>query len=172
MITDLQVKPLGKGSVYREGRMYCRLWDKEIAVMLFDEDVTVEYAEKCAEAVNSMPPELIDAICRAAKAFCIEFCGDISEEWRAELHLTVPVDADTDPAEMLKCFSPTVLTVDAPKDPMRIGYQLECRCDWEEEHGMEIDVLDDRLVFLSEFTGDSPWYDHSGEAWNYAARIR
>ncbi|MBR2727201.1 MAG: hypothetical protein IKD71_04840, partial [Solobacterium sp.] len=52
------------------------------------------------------------------------------------------------------------------------GYQLECTCDWEEEHGMEIDILDDRLVFLSEFTGDSPWADHTGQSWNYADRIR
>ena len=38
--------------------------------------------------------------------------------------------------------------------------------------GMEIDILDDRLVFLSEFTGDSPWADHTGQSWNYADRIR
>ena len=60
MITDIQEKQLGKDSVYREGKLYCKLWDKEISVMLFDEDVTIEYAEKCAEAVNSMPPELVN----------------------------------------------------------------------------------------------------------------
>ena len=125
MITDIQEKQLGKDSVYREGKLYCKLWDKEISVMLFDEDVTIEYAEKCAEAVNSMPPELVNAICIAAKKYCIEFCEEISDEWG--------------------------MVVESPQDPTRIGYQLECNCDWEEEHGMEIDILDNKLVYLSSY---------------------
>ena len=149
MITDIQEKQLGKDSVYREGKLYCKLWDKEISVMLFDEDVMIEYAEKCAEAVNSMPPELVNAICIAAKKYCIEFCEEISDEWREELNLAVPVDENTPPADMLKCFSPIGMVVESPQDPTRIGYQLECNCDWEEEHGMEIDILDNKLVYLS-----------------------
>ena len=145
MITDIQEKQLGKDSVYREGKLYCKLWDKEISVMLFDEDVTIEYAEKCAEAVNSMPPELVNAICIAAKKYCIEFCEEISDEWIG-------------------------MVVESPQDPTRIGYQLECNCDWEEEHGMEIDILDNKLVYLSSYNGESPWDDHSDEEWNYAIR--
>ena len=171
MITNVERKPLTKKVFYREGKVYCRLWDTEITVYLFEDAVTLEYAERCAAAMNAMPEALIDAICRAAKAFCIDFCESISEEWRAELKLSVPVSADTPPREMLKCFRPTGLTVEPPEDPSRIGYQLECVCDWEEEHGMEIDILDDQLVFLSEFTGDSPWVDHTDESWNYAQRI-
>lgn len=171
MITDIQYKPLGKDSVSREGRVYCKPWDTEIAVMIFDEDVTLEYAEKCAEAMNSMPAELVDAICRAAKLFCIEFCEEISDEWRNELDLTAPVDENTLPEEMMKCFCPNGLVIDSPEDPSRVGYQLECNCDWEEEHGMEIDILDNKLVYLSEFSGESPWSDHTDEFWNYASRI-
>ncbi|MBE6117790.1 MAG: hypothetical protein IIY52_03415 [Solobacterium sp.] len=172
MIEDLTRKPFINGSTYREGRVYCRPWNTEIKVMLYEEETTVEYAEKCAEAMNNMPEALIDAICRAARLFCTEFCDEISDDWREELNLTVPVDENTPPEEMMKCFRPTVLIVEPPKDPSRTGYQLECTCDWEEEHGMEIDILDDRLVFLSEFTGDSPWADHTGQSWNYADRIR
>lgn len=171
MISDIQFKPLGKKSVYREGKVYCKLWDTEIPVMIFDEGVTLEYAEKCAEAMNSMPDDLVDSICRAAKLFCLEFCDDISDEWRAELNLAVPVDENTPPAEMMKCFCPVGLVVELPEDPLRIGYQLECSCDWEEEHGMEIDILDNKLVYLSEYGGESPWSDHSDEDWNYAVKI-
>ena len=165
-------RELGKDSVYREGKLYCKLWDKEISVMLFDEDVTIEYAEKCAEAVNSMLPELVNAICIAAKKYCIEFCEEISDEWREELNLAVPVDENTPPVDMLKCFSPIGMVVESPQDPTRIGYQLECNCDWEEEHGMEIDILDNKLVYLSSYNGESPWDDHSDEEWNYAIRER
>ena len=169
IIKDFGEKPLTKDDTYREGKFYSELWGKEITVMLFDEEVTLEYAEKCAESMNTMPPELVDKICRAAKLFCVEFLDEISDECREELNL--PVDENTPPAEMLKYFTPTVLSVEFPQDPAKTGYTIECNCDWEEEHGMEIDILDNELVFLSEFSGSSPWYDHSDEGWNYAAQI-
>ena len=171
MITDLVEKSSGGGFSYREGKVPCKPWGTEIPVFLFDETVTLEYAEKCAEAMNDMPGELLDAICRAAKLFCLEFCDEICDEWREELNLAVPVDEDTPPAELMKCFTPTGLVVMEPEDPTRIGYQLECACDWEEEHGMEIDILDDKLVFLSEYCGESPWGDHSDDMGNYATDI-
>ena len=172
MIKDLTVKSLGNDMTYREGKVYCKLWDSEIDVALYDEEVTLEYAEKCAEAMNSMPDELIDAICRAAKRFCIEFMDEISDEWREEIEqkMDVKVNEDTPPLEMLKCFS-VALIVDAPRDPSRIGYELSGNCDWEEEHGIEIDILDNKLVYLSAYNGVSPWDDHSDEEWNYAAHI-
>ena len=124
------------------------------------------------EFLIKMDDELIDAICRAAKQFCIEFMDEISDEWREEIEqkMTVQVNEDTPPQEMLKCFY-CALIVDAPEDSSRIGYQLSGNCDWEEEHGIEIDILDGKLVYLSEYSGQSPWDDHSDEEWNYAAHI-
>ena len=49
---------------------------------------------------------------------------------------------------MLKCFEAGTLVIDVPQDPSEIGYSLSGNCDWEEEHGKEIAVLDDRLVYL------------------------
>lgn len=158
VIRDLQVKPLGNLGTYIEGKVYCKLWDKEIDVCLYDEDVTVEYAEKCAEAMNSMPDELVDTICREAKRYCLEFLDAIGGVSENGIHLTVPVDEKTPPREMLKCFYCS-LVVDTPEDPTRTGYQLSGNCDWEEEHGIEIDILDGKLVYLGEFTGYSPWGD-------------
>ena len=171
MIYDITRKPMVKDSSYREGKLHCKLWDREITVFLFENEVPLEYAERCAGALNAMPEELLDAICRAAKAFCLDFFEEICDEWREELKLSVPVDADTPPRELLKYFHPTGIVVEPPADPSRIGYQLECECGWEREHGMEIDVLDDKLVYLSEFTGESPWGDHEDESWNYANSV-
>lgn len=82
--------------------------------------------------------------------------------------MTVPVDENTPPREMLKCFEVGTLIVDVPEDPARIGFQLSGNCDWEEEHGIEIDILDGKLVYLGEYVGESPWRDHSKESWNCA----
>ena len=54
LLRDLQVKPLGTISTYVEGKVFCKLWNTEIDVDLYD-DVPIEYAEKCAEAMNAMP---------------------------------------------------------------------------------------------------------------------
>ena len=87
------------------------------------------------------------------------------------IELTVQVDENTPPLEMLNCFDVGALIVDTPKDSSRTGYQLSGNCDWEEEHGIEIVILDNKLVYLGEFNGESPWSDHSGESWNAAASI-
>lgn len=97
---------------------------------------------------------------------------EISNEWREEIEQKMPVQVneDTPSLEMLKYFSVSALIVDAPQDCSRIGYQLCGNCDWEEEHGIVIDILDGKLVYLSEYSSQSPWDDHL-EEWNYAAHI-
>lgn len=171
VIKDLQVKPLGKVDTYIGGRAYCKLWNKEIDIDIYDDGATIEYAEKCVEAMNAMSDDLIDAICRAAKKYCLDFLDAIGGAEMNEVNLTIPVDEDTPPIEMLRCIDVGSLAVGVPKDPSRIGYQLSGNCDWEEEHGIEIDILDGRLVNLSEFSGYSPWADYSNEDWNWAAHI-
>ena len=170
VIKDLQVKALGKVDTYIAGKVYCKLWDTEIDVDIND-DVPIEYAERCAESMNSLSDELIDAICRAAKRYCLDFLDAIGGADENDIDLTVPVNENTPPLEMLKCFEVGSLIVDVPEDSARVGYQLSGNCDWEEEHGIEIVILDDKLVYLGEFTGESPWTDHSEESWNSAANI-
>ena len=36
--TKIATRELGKDSVYREGKLYCKLWDKEISVLSGDEE--------------------------------------------------------------------------------------------------------------------------------------
>ena len=170
LIRDLQVITLGSVDTYIEGRAYCKPWDTEINIDMYGDD-PIEYAEKCVEAMNAMPDELIDAICRAAKRYCLEFLDDIGGAELNDIVLTVPIDENTPPREMLKCFDIGTLIISVPRNLSRIGYQLSGNCDWEEEHGIEIVILDDKLVYLGEFADESPWDDHSEESWNSAALI-
>ena len=117
-----------------------------------------------------MSVELIDRICRASKAYCLDFMDIVGEEEIME-ELTVPIYPDTDPKEILKCFYPTVLIVEKPDDESKIGWQAECNCDWEIEHGMEIDVLDGKLVYLSSFNDYSPWSEYDEDDYNFVNRI-
>ena len=155
----------------RQATVDCRLWDTKITAILYEEEVPEEYAQRCVEAMNAMPPELADAICRAAKQYYLTFCDEVDEDYVKELKMTVPIREDTLPSEILKCIRPLSMEVFPPEDPTRIGYQIVCESDWEVEHCMEIDILDDKLVFLNEYSGESPWDDHSEDFYNYANQI-
>ena len=164
MITDIK-----KGRYGIEGKMYSEIFSTEIEVRI-DEKCSIEYAQKCAEHFNNLSSEIVETICKGAKAYCLDLMditgGELAED------LTIPVNSETPPLEMLKCFRPQMLVIEEPEDENKIDYQLECSCDWEIEHGMEIDILDDKVVYLSSFNGYSPWleYDDEDES-NYINKI-
>jgi len=165
MITNLK-----EGTFPLEGKFYSTFFKKEMDIYL-EEGATVEYAEKCVQDFNNMSPQLVDSICRASKAYCLDFMDMVGEEEIME-ELTVPIYPDTNPKEILKCMTPITLIVEKPDDESKIGWQTECNCDWEIEHGMEIDVLDGKLVYLSSFNGYSPWIEHDdNDKSDYSNRI-
>lgn len=163
MITDIKKTEIGI-----EGKLYSEVFNTEIDVMI-DEEASIEYAQKCAEHFNSLNSELVETICRGAKAYCLDFMEIADGDWDEEL--TIPVTAETPAPEMLKCFKPTLLIVEKPNDENIIGYQLECCCDWEIEHGMEIDILDNKVVYLSSFNAYSPWLEYDTSEYNYINQI-
>ncbi|MDE6502618.1 MAG: hypothetical protein K2L10_11080 [Ruminococcus sp.] len=163
MITDIK-----KGCYGIEGKLYSEIFGTEIEVSI-DEECSIEYAQKCAEHFNNLSSEMVETICKGAKAYCLDFMEIASGDWDEEL--TIPVNTETPPLEMLKCFKPTTLIIEEPEDLNKIGYQLECCCDWEIEHGMEIDILDDKVVYLSSFNDYSPWLEYDTGEYNYINKI-
>ena len=163
MITDIK-----QGCYGIEGKIYSEIFHTEMEVMI-DEEVNIEYAQKCAEHFNSLNSELVETICKGAKAYCLDFMEIASGDWDEEL--TIPVTSETPPLEILKCFRPQMLVIEKPDDENRIGYQLSCCCDWEIEHGMEIDILDNKVVYLSSFNGYSPWRKYVIDEYNYINKI-
>lgn len=162
------IRDIKQGEYGIEGKLYSEIFNTEIDVMIYDE-ASVEYAQKCAEHFNSLSSELIETICRGAKAYCLDFMELAGGDWDEEL--TIPVNSETPAIEVLKYFKPTVFIVEKPEDENKTGYQLECSCDWEIEHGMEIDILDDKVVYLSSFNGYSPWLKYDKNEWNYINQI-
>lgn len=150
-------------------KLFSEIFNTEIDVMIYEE-VSIEYAQKCIEHFQNLSPEIIQTICKGAKAYCLDLL-DITDGELAE-DLTIPVTAETPPLDMLKCFRPQMLVIKEPEDENKTGYQLECRCDWEIEHGMEIDILDDKVVYLSSFNGYSPWLEYEeDDELNYINKI-
>lgn len=162
------IKDIKQGAYGIEGKLYSKIFETEIDVML-DDDVSIEYAQKCAEHFNNMTDKMLDTICRGAKAYCLDFLEEVGGDFYGKMKISVT--AETPATDMLKCFKPTVFIVEKPADENKTGYQLECSCDWEIEHGMEIDILDDKVVYLSSFNGYSPWHKYDENEWNYINKI-
>jgi len=112
----------------------------------------------------------VDIICKAAKAYFFKFM-ELTENGCME-DMTVPVTADSPDSDVMKCFCILSINIEKPEDETRTGYQLECGCDWEPEHGMEIDILDGRPVYLGPYEGNSPWDECDAEnEWNFINAI-
>lgn len=163
MITDIK-----QGAYGIEGKLYSKIFNIEIDVIIED-NVDIEYALKCSEHFNSMTDKMLDTICRGAKAYCLDFMEEVGGDFYGEMKISIT--PETPPLEMLKCFRPTVFIVKKNKDENKIGYQLECRSDWEIEHSMEIDILDEKVVYLGIFSFYSPWREYNDIEWNYINQI-
>lgn len=163
IITDIK-----QGCYGIEGKIYSEIFHTEMEVMI-KEGVSIEYAQKCAGHFNNLSSEMIETICKGAKAYCLDFMEEVGGDFYGKMKISVT--AETPPLEMLKCFRPQMLVIKKPKDENRIGYQLECRCDWEIEHGMEIDILDNKVVYLSLYKGYSPWHEYGDDEFNYINKI-
>lgn len=161
MITDIE-----EGEYGLEGFTRWELFDKEIDVSIED-NVDIAYAEKCAEALNALPKETVNAIWEAAKRYCLYFidlCGDEWDEWN---EMSFEVTKNT-PAEKIKSeIFPNNLIIDEPEDG-RVGFHIGCNCSWEPEHGLEITILDGKLVYLGAFESRGAWAEFdSDDEWNF-----
>lgn len=150
MITDIQ-----NGEYGIEGRVRFDLFDTEIDVAI-DEETDIEYAQKCAEALNSLSEETILNIWKASKNYCLELfemCDGFSDEIISE------ITDDTPPENIKKYIYPSMLIIDEPEDD-RIGFHIECNCEWEPEHGLELTFLDGKLIYAGLFNDCGAWDEY------------
>lgn len=167
----MYIEDLHETQYGREGVMRWTLFDEEITVSL-DDDVDIDYAEKCAEALNHLPVETVREIWEAAKRYCLFFIDLCGDDWDEYNEMTIKVTKRT-PAEKIKSqIYPSCLIVNEPRGG-GIGFHLECSCSWEVEHGLEITVLDNKLVYLGAFEGQDAWgkFDPDNE-WNFVNGVK
>lgn len=144
-----------------EVTVFVPLFNQEISVFL-DSDVStgfLDYAAKCADALRSLPDDVINKLCEYSNVYCEDFCDAIGEN---------PPEIK-EMRDILKYIQPVSFIIEEPKDES-IVIHLELNCDWENEHGLEWLIKDGRILYVGSFTGESPYceaeYYHN--SWNYA----
>lgn len=133
--------------------------------LLVDPNVSEDYVEKCVEHFENLSDELMDEICEALCRYCEEVRDD-AEDVFGDLGIPETVTG----REILEYCRPSSLIVEEPKSVDIIGYSIAGNCDWEPEHGLQIIIRDNRLLFVSSFDGMAIWYDDDSyhKEWNYA----
>ncbi len=120
----------------------------------------MDYAEKCAEHLVNLNDKMIDDFCERAVAyykFMFEELGhfeDIYEDIVDDIKNTVPEDVSG--RDILKYISYPNLFVFPPKGD-GIGYNVGVRCVWEPEHGLDLIIRDDKVLYVGEPMGLGAW---------------
>jgi hypothetical protein len=140
-----------------EGKVFCNLFQEYIR--FFADHKDIEYVEACVNYMNSIDHKLIDQLCEACIRFCNGFLEEVGEEAIDFKNIR----------DVLKIIKPHSLSIPIPKNPHTPVIHMELSCEWEQEHGMEWVIRDNKVLYVGMYSSEDPWYDYSvKEEWNYA----
>nr|WP_086939866.1 hypothetical protein [Thaumasiovibrio occultus] len=141
MITNLV-----HGTQEVEGEFRFELFDTVAAVIIYD-DTPLEYAERCVAYLNSLNTEVVAAL----DAACLRYCNDF-------LTMTGQSPRTLErPADIRHFMRPGGLIIEEPEDLNEPIIHLEMECDWDIEHGVEIIIRADKVLYVGGFNGLCPW---------------
>ena len=142
-----------------EGEVFFSLFDKYIGFFT-ERTVGLDYVKRCAECLNSMNEEVIEDLCSASIRYCNEVLK-LNDEQSMKFE---------NPQDILKLIYPARLIVPYPENDYEPIIHLELNCEWEKEHGLEWIVRDNKVLYVSSYSGEDPWRNFSmNEPENFAS---
>ena len=156
-----KIRDLQKGKFFNEGIAHFPLFHTDIAVYL-DFDVSLAYAEKCIEHLESLSDDIINAFCSGAVRYCESF-RDLFDE------LEIDIPDGISGRDILRYIEPKAIIIEKPLDDDP-AFHMECACAWEVEHALEWSVRGNTVLFVGEFGDENPWRDieyFKNASWNY-----
>lgn len=142
---------LVKKEFHFEGRAPFDLFKQDITILIDREEADFDYAEKCVKALNEISEEVIDILCEASVRYCIDFCENVGEAPPEFYSIR----------DVLSHIKPNSMSIDPPQDK-GIVIHLELECDWEEEHGLEWLIKDNKVYYVGPFCNASPYSQEEG----------
>ncbi len=149
---------LTQGSDEVEGEFHSELFGLKMAVTIYDA-ASVDYAERCIDYFNGLTEEILTSFYKACIRYCNDFLRLIGQEPRVL----------NSPSDILKSIKPGCLIVEAAEKSNEPIAHLELECDWDVEHGVEVVIRGNRVLYVGGFNGEDPWDDFKPkQSWNYA----
>ena len=148
-----QLKPRAKKTEYKHDKDYgfvSRIFDRPVSVSALN--VSGDYVKKCIDFFQSMSDEQIDRLADNAMAYYLEIrecSGDTVSKMPETLN----------GREILDWVYPKVMWIG--NDEGREGpveFIVECDCEWEPEHGMEIVAFSEEIIHVGAYDGDLDYW--------------
>ncbi len=153
---------------------YSEAFRSEIRFNVKNESVSPEFVKRCEAHLKQMPDSMVQVIMEAAKKYCLFFM-DLCKESAGDQYDPSefpPVTPDTPAMEMEPYFGIHEAIIETPEDESVTAYRLTGGVDWEPEHGLEICIRDNKVLYLGGFDGNSPWRDYDpDDEWNFVNGI-
>ena len=141
-----KIENLKKEDDFFEGRVHFDLFNADIGVIIDLNLKNFDFAEKCAVALNNMSEETIEKLCEYSASYCKDVCEETGD---GSLKITTNRD-------ILHYIEPGNLLIPVPKDD-EVIIHLEMACDWEDEHGLEWLIKNDKILYVGEWCGQNPY---------------
>ena len=153
------IRNINKQQYFYVGVTDSALFGGEIAVSIELGLQDFQYADRCVHALNSLSEERIDQLCAYSVLYCEDFCDAVGAE---------PPKLETK-RDILKHVHSVCLNVEVPEDDS-VVLRLSFECDWEEEHGMEWLIKDDKILHVGAYSEEPAYAEESyyHNSWNYA----
>ena len=143
-----QPRPQRKESGYRYDNQYgfiSKLFSRAVSVSAGA--ASPDYVKQCVDFFQNLPEEQIERIVSEAEKYRREFyelsgdsgLGGMPEELNGR--------------DILKWIYPKVMWIDEAEDGV-MQFLMECDCEWEPEHGLEIVVYDRLVIHVGAYDGD------------------
>jgi hypothetical protein len=143
---------------WHTGKAYLNLFNSDVEIMIM-ENTPIDYAEKCIDHFNNLPKDTIDLILERL----VKYCEFMTDEWQtmglyediaADIHKKMPDGANKQ--TILTHVTPNVFVIEAPKEPVP-AYSIDCNCVWEPEHGVEMILRDNNVLYVGQAIVIGPW---------------
>lgn len=131
-------------------RFVSTVFHREISVRA--ENASEEYVRSCIAFFQNMTENEIDFLAEEALRYyreMLEMSGDTAGRMPEEIN----------GREILNWVYPKVMWIDRDREadgPM--AFIVECDCEWEPEHGLEIVTFDERIIHVGSYDGDLDYW--------------
>lgn len=126
------------------------VFHREISVRA--ENASEKYVRRCIDFFQNMKENEIDFLAEESQRYyreMVEMSGDTAERMPEEIN----------GREILNWIYPKVMWIDSDREvdgPM--AFIVECDCEWEPEHGLEIVAFDERIIHVGSYDGDLDYW--------------
>ena len=130
------------------GKVISKQWCDEFKLVC-DKTEQFPYAQKCLDYLESMSPEMEQRLRKYLYRYYEDTASWIDEE---EIEAIGPIDEDT-VMEHIQIGS--VIVGDSCRQD-RIEFHVEGSCDWEPEHGLEVTISDNKILYVGPYEDYDP----------------